>query len=74
MDRSDYGLAVAKRPEKKPNTPARERFDLRLPPDLRERLEAQADRFGLDLSAYVRLALVEKVERDEATNPSRDDE
>jgi len=33
------------------------------------RLSAQAERLGLSLSAYVRLACTERVERDEATAP-----
>ena len=54
-----------------PSEPARDRVDLRIDPAVRERLEQQCARFGLDLSAYIRLAIVQKLEQDEATDPSR---
>lgn len=71
---------VAKKPIKPdPNQsrtpePARERFDLRLDPEIRERLTRQANRFGLSLSAYIRSGMIEKLERDEATDPSAQDD
>jgi hypothetical protein len=46
---------------------ARIRIDLRVAPALRKRLEAAAERFGLKISAYIRLAVTERLERDEAT-------
>ena len=54
--------------------PSRDRVDLRIDPKIRERIERQCDRFGLDLSAYIRLAIVEKLERDEATDPELTEE
>ena len=45
----------------------RDRIDLRVTPALRKRLEAAAERFGLKISAYIRLAVTERLERDEAT-------
>jgi predicted HicB family RNase H-like nuclease len=47
----------------------RDRIDLRIEPDLRDRLERQAERFSVAISAYIRTALVEKLERDEETDP-----
>lgn len=55
-------VAVAKKPE------YRDRFDLRIAPELLARIAAQAERFGQGNSAYVRLAIIEKLERDEATD------
>lgn len=45
----------------------RNRVDLRVTPALRERLEEAAQRFGLTISAYIRLAVIERLERDEVT-------
>jgi len=45
----------------------RDRIDLRATPEWIERVAAQADRFGMNLSAYIRAAVTEKLERDEAT-------
>jgi predicted HicB family RNase H-like nuclease len=56
--------AVAKKPDE-----YRDRFDLRIDPALMARLAAQAERFGQGNSAYVRLAIIEKLERDEASDP-----
>jgi hypothetical protein len=55
--------AVAKKPD------TRDRIDLRCEPDLRERAERQAERFGQGLSAYIRQAITERLERDEASDP-----
>ncbi len=52
----------------------RDRIDLRIDPKIRARIDRQAERFGLDLSDYIRQAIVEKLERDEATDPERDDD
>jgi hypothetical protein len=40
---------------------------LELPNDFHGRVRHQADRFGLSVAAYIRLAITERVERDEAT-------
>lgn len=45
----------------------RNRIDLRVAPALRKRLEAAAERFGLKISAYIRLSVIERLERDETT-------
>mgnify|MGYP002365916855 FL=1 len=68
MSRHSAGTAVAKKKEN------RDRIDLRVDPALRERLEAQAERFGQPLSAYIRQSMVEKLERDEASDPRLKDE
>jgi hypothetical protein len=51
--------------------PERDRIDLRVDPEIRERLNRQAERFGMRLSPYIRQAVIEKLERDEATDPER---
>lgn len=38
---------------------------LEFPEEFHDRVKSQADRFGLSISAYIRLALTERVERDE---------
>jgi pilus assembly protein TadC len=40
------------------------RIELRAEPEFVSRLTKEADRFGLSLSAYLRLAATEKMERD----------
>lgn len=47
----------------------RDRIDMRADPEWIQRLTVQAARFGLTLSAYVRLKLTEALERDESTDP-----
>lgn len=64
---------VAKKPAPEEPEP-RGRIDLRADPEWIARVQRQADRFGLKLSAYIRHATSERVERDEATDPRDDDE
>ncbi len=56
---------------KKSGKPAepRERFDFRVDPEWLARIQAQVDRFGMALSAYIRTGATEKLERDESTDP-----
>lgn len=50
----------------------RGRIDLRADPEFVARVEAQAKRFGgIGLSAYIRAAVAERLERDEASDPSK---
>jgi predicted HicB family RNase H-like nuclease len=49
--------------------PLTRRIDMRVDEELFERLEAQASRLGLSVSAYIRLAMTERLERDEDTEP-----
>ena len=64
---------MPKRTDKKEPDHHRDRIDLRVEPEFVRRLVAQAGRFtGGNISAYIRIALVERLERDEATDP-RDD-
>lgn len=49
----------------------RERLDMRLDPDIRRRAEVQAERYQLSLSAYIRQALVARIERDEEEEPPK---
>lgn len=62
-------------PSKKPNANAvdRDRIDLRIAPEMRSRAQEQADRYGMSLSAYIKQALVQRIEADEATQPGRDE-
>ena len=50
-------------------SPERDRIDLRAEPALVARARRQAVRLGISLSSYIRLAMVLKVEQDEATDP-----
>lgn len=61
-----YGTAVAAKKKEH-----RDRFDLRIEPSLLARTDAQAERFGTNISAYIRQAITEKLERDEATVPPK---
>jgi hypothetical protein len=55
---------VAELVPKKP-VPGRDRVDLRAEPEWIARVQAQADRLGMALSAYIRMATTKEVERDE---------
>jgi len=48
---------------------ARERIDLRADSEWVARVQRQADRLGVSLSAYIRQATTERLEQDEATDP-----
>lgn len=62
-------ITVAK--DKTPPKENRDRFDLRIEPALRARIERQAARLGLSESAYIRLAVTKLLETDEATEPKK---
>lgn len=47
----------------------RSRIDLRVDEDWYSRVEAMARRFSMSMSAYIRLAVTERLERDEANLP-----
>lgn len=49
----------------KKNDKPRDRVDLRIDPDLRAQAQELAKRRGLDLSSYLRLALTERMEKDQ---------
>ncbi len=59
--------------KKKPGEPsadaARDRVDLRVEPAWVARVERQAKRLGLTLSAYIRQATTRQLETDEASDP-----
>jgi hypothetical protein len=64
---TDDVLTVATRKRKPASeTNPRDRIDLRVEPEFYARVEAAAQRFGLNLSAYIRMAVSERLERDEA--------
>jgi hypothetical protein len=46
--------------------PERDRIDLRAEPDWIDRVQGHADRMGVSLSAYIRLATSERMDRDDA--------
>lgn len=48
----------------------RDRIDLRVDPDIRARIDKQSQRFNQAISAYIRQAIIERLERDEATDPA----
>lgn len=64
------GLIVAKN-KKSQASEARDRIDLRAEPDWVARVTRQARRLGISASAYIRLATSERLERDEASEPSQ---
>ena len=68
---------LASPPVAKKRTPsadaARDRIDLRADPAWVARIEKQAERFGLTVSAYIRQAVSRQLEQDEATDPQKDD-
>ena len=49
----------------------RDRIDLRVKPELYERIAHQARRFGTGMSNYVREAVIRRLEADEADEPRR---
>ena len=53
---------------------ARDRIDLRADPAWVARIERQAERFGINLSAYIREAVTIRLEADESTDPSLSDD
>lgn len=54
--------------------PARNRIDIRADPSWVARIEKQADRLGISLTAYVKQAVSRALEADELTDPSMQDE
>jgi hypothetical protein len=49
----------------------RDRLEVRAEPEWIARVFRAAERFGLSLSAYIKLAVTERLERDEATAPAK---
>jgi hypothetical protein len=47
----------------------RDRIDLRAEPEWIGRVKRQADRLGMTISSYVRMATTRQVESDEASDP-----
>jgi hypothetical protein len=50
---------------------SRDRIDLRVKPELYDRIAHQARRFGGGLSNYVREAVIRRLEADEAGEPTK---
>lgn len=46
-------------------------FQMRTNEDFKERIRRQAERFGMDMSTYIRQCLVQKLEQDEASAPKK---
>lgn len=62
--------ATQERPVARPKKPTPSvRFDIRTDPEWLARVNRQADRQSLSAAAYIRQAVAEKLERDEATDP-----
>ena len=55
--------------KKDPGQRKERRIELRAEELWAQRVERQAERFNLGLSAYIRQAIQERLERDEATDP-----
>jgi hypothetical protein len=49
----------------------RGRIEFQAPLEWIDRVERQATRLGLNISTYIRLAVTERLERDEAAEPER---
>ena len=65
--------SMARRHKKKPiarEVAARDRIDLRADPMWVARVERQAERFGTNVSAYIREAVTRRLEADESSDPS----
>lgn len=58
-----------KKPDPPPTPEGRDRIDLRADPALIVRIQRQATRHGLSISAYIRLAVTRLLEHDEGTDP-----
>lgn len=54
---------------RKPEEGPRDRVDLRAEPAWIGRVQAQADRLGIGLSAYIRMVVTRALEADEANDP-----
>lgn len=64
MQRGLLGSTVARR--RNASGPLDVRFEMRLDAETARRLQAQADRLGLSLASYVRMAALRQVAHDEA--------
>ena len=64
---------VAKR-KHQPGRPARDRIDLRADPKWVARVERQAARLGISVTAYIKQATSRALEADEATDPRAEGE
>lgn len=62
-------IDMAKKKRKGNSDPAGERFGLRVDADWMDRVIRQAERLGMSASSYIRQAVVERLERDEANEP-----
>lgn len=64
---------VGRKRKTQPSEP-RDRIDLRAEPEWVARIKRQADRLGISISAYIRLATTRQLEQDEKTDPSTSDQ
>lgn len=64
-------LLVPTKGKKPSDEPARGRIDLRADPAWVARVERQAERYGMTVSAYIRRAVSKELEQDEASDPSQ---
>jgi hypothetical protein len=61
-----------RKPDKRRSNDPPVRLELRVDPSWLARVQAQADRHGLSVSAYLREAGTIRLERDEASDPDLD--
>lgn len=66
--------AIVARKKNDPPADTRDRIDLRAERAWVARVERQAERFGVSLSAYIRQAVSKQLELDEATDPGAKDD
>jgi predicted HicB family RNase H-like nuclease len=66
-------VGVIRTMPRRKSTQPRDRFDLRIEPDWLDRIERQADRIGVSVSAYIRMATSQRLELDEASDPTLKD-
>jgi hypothetical protein len=64
-------VAKRKQPARRPADDGRDRVELRADPAWLARVQRQADRLGVSVSAYIRQATTRQLEADEATDPGK---
>jgi predicted HicB family RNase H-like nuclease len=65
------GLIVAESRTDQEEENATGRIDLRVDPTFKQRLDVQAKRYNMTLSAYIKRGLTKLVEEDEESDPTR---
>jgi hypothetical protein len=55
----------------KPRVPGRDRIEIVADQSWVQRVTTQAERYHVGLSSYIKMAVTERLERDEATDPQQ---